>query len=1119
MHTPMRNYTHLLNKKILFIIILSSCCFVAKAQFGSHIGYRAIDSTTYEVILTIYNDCNSTPAANSITIEVFGKTSGAFKTSLAKSTTTDITGINAQCPQKTPCNGGSYPYGIEAIVYKGNVDISGGACTYSFAYSNCCRSSGISTGPANTSHYNTARVNKCYGLNTSPQASHPRIIIGSGQDFRGRIFIGDTANTQDSVVYKLTTPFTSITNLANFNGAFDFDKPLTFLGFPNKGLNLPSGFHFDSETSDLAFRPTIVNQTSVICYDAIEYRKINGVMEQVGVSRLEQTVIVINMPNNKVPSIIGNSAIACVGETTSVILEAKDLDKSDSTFLDIEGLPQGATVTYSRNGNNALATVSWTPKQSDVRNTPYIFTATAIDNACPFSGFNSRGFSFTVRETPSANDIKVASKTVACSSAEIILDIDSKIKSPIISMVDEDSISFGDGDTARLYFKGNGWKKFTVKVQSQNFCDYVLTDSVFITPQYNLQLNTKKDSTVCPNENVSFFSNPLNGTAPFAYWWRDKLDKNNLTDSASFTLKTDSTDIYKTLLVADDNHCIGIDSVKISVSPQTKIKVAQAEIEICPNTPFQLSASYVSGPQITKYEWLGVDTLATVTTQATAPTIFSVVATNSNGCKAQAITNVKTFSIGVNAGAYNPICKNKTLQLTANSTAGQQPLKYEWLNNGSTNTSITVSPSTDSLFIIKLEDARGCVVYDTAEIIVFPDVKYQLPTTTTTCAGVPLKLDITNITGNAPFTFNWDGNVTTDSSETFTLQHNKTIPIDIFDKNNCKTSDNINITVNATPEPRLGNDKAECKGTVITLAAFVLKGTKPYNYLWSTGSTKDSLTTTINTRTQIILRVTDANNCVGLDTITFDTIQSQKPILTPLNNPFCDDAPPVSLKSIPTTGVWTGAGVNSKTFNPNLAGAGVHPLTFSFTSIYNCPEQGEIYAVVKQTPKPDFTVDKTKGKPNTVFNFTDLTTADTSYTSEWNMGDGSSILTTQNVNHTYTKVGKYTVTLKVDNGVCAAKTIQKSAYVEVDSVFTSVIPLEKEGIKIYPNPVSETVYLESEKNIETVILFDMLGKKIIQQKPNSFNTEITVSSLDKGIYTLNILLENGITKTTKLIVK
>ncbi len=1110
----MKYFIYQLSKKTLFIITFCISCFAAKAQFGSYISYTAIDSIKYEVVLTVFRDCNGSPAGNTATVEVFGKSSGPFKATLNKVSTKDITGINPKCPQKSKCSG-SYAYGVEEIVYKDTVDISGGSCNYEFRYSNCCRPSSITNGPANTNHFNIATINKCYGLNTAAQLSKIRILIASGQDFKGKIFIGDTINTQDSIVYSLVRVLTDIGKPASYSGVYDHTRPITFLGFPNKSLNLPAGFHFDRETSEFAFRPTKNNQVAVFCVEAKEFRKINGVMQVIGTSRVEYVNAVISSPNNKTPYISGQSVIACAGATTSITLEAKDIDKKDTTFLDVVGLPQGATVTYSRKGNNALATVTWTPKQSDISNIPYTFTATASDDACPLSGFSSKGFSFTVRKAPKANDVKVVSKQASCSSAEIIIEIDSSIKKPIISMTDEDSLSFGTNDTSRLYFKGSGWKKFFVKVKNQSFCDYTLVDSVFINPQYNLQLNTKNDSTVCPNQSFMFFTNALNGTASYSYLWQDINTNNTVSTASTFSVTMGIKNLHYKLLVADSNYCIGYDSVKMSAYELSIIKVGNKEIEKCPNKPFQLSASHVSGPPIKQFHWVGVDTLPIVTAQLSKPGTFTVVAINTDGCRVLGRTSVKLYPIGVNGGQYTS-CKNASIQLVAKSTAGNLPFKYSWLSNSVKNDSTIVNiKNNDTSFVVRIEDGRGCIAYDTAKVITFPSVKYQLPLNPATCAGIPINIKLNNIQGAAPFTFVWDGKTSTDSSNVFTLQQTKNVAVDIIDSNNCKVSDHINITINQNPEPRLGNDKKECKGTKKVLKAFVVSGTKPFNYLWTDGSTNDSFTTTINTVTKIGLQVTDVNGCVGVDTITFDTIQSQNAVLTPLANPFCEEDAPVSLKSTPTIGTWTGAGVNGKIFNPKSAGAGVHPLKFNFTSIYNCPEEGEIYAVVKQTPQPDFTVDKTKGTLSTVFNFTNTTQADTTYTSEWNMGDGS-ILTAQNPSYTYPKVGTYTVTLKVDNGVCSVKTITKSNFIEVDSIINFIPTSGKDRLNIFPNPVSEILTIVAEQEIKEVEIIDLQGKQVPVE--NLKTTEINVKNIPQGLYILITKLKSGAEIKTKLLI-
>lgn len=1108
-----------LNKSFLLFLIAITSCLSAKAQFGSNITYKAIDSVKYEVALTIYRDCSGSPVGSTNVIEVLGKSTGAFKATLNRVSITDITGIGDRCPQKSKCSGGTFVYGIEEIVYKGIVDISGGACEYFFTYSKCCRPAGISTGLSNTNHFNEATVNKCYGLNTSTQVARPRIIIGVGNDFKARIFHGDTVNTNDSVVYSLARVLTGKGVSGGYAGSYDYKRPIIFLGFPNVNLGLPAGFHFNERTSDLEFRPTLANETAVLCFEAREFRKVNGKMEIVGITRQEYIVIVANMPNNKMPRIIGQSAIACTGKTASITLEAKDVDKSDSTFLNINGLPQGATVNYTRNGNTALATVSWVPKQSDIQNNPHIFTVTAKDNACPFNGVSSKSYSFIVRESPSPSDIKVTSKTTKCSSAEIKLSISSRIKNPLISITDEDSISFAGDTLSTLYFKGSGWKKFYIDVASDNYCNYAIVDSVFLSPQYSVQLNTKKDSSVCANSQIRFFSYPTNGTAPYTHIWRDRFNLNNASDTVMFTVTADTNNYYKSILVIDNDGCVGIDSVDINVYRPTYIDIVNKKVEVCPNAAFQLSASRVSGPQVKQFNWIGIDTFATVTGQTPSSTRYFVAATNIHNCIVLDYADVKTFDVGVDVGTYAPICANGSVQLTANSTAGNLPFKYTWLHNNDKTTTTTANGITaDSSFIIQLEDGRGCFAYDTAFIDVIPPTQYQIPANTVTCSGVPINLQLSNIVGEAPFTFIWDNNTTsTDSSETFTLNQTKNISFTIIDKHNCNVNDNINVTVNQNPDVKLGSDKTVCQNTTHKLFAFVVGGKKPLSYQWSNSLTIDSFTTTITTPQQFNVLVTDANGCIDRDTIAFDTLPSQKPTLTPLNNPFCDDAAPISLKSSPVIGVWTGAGVSGKLFNPKTAGAGIHQLTFNFISIHNCPEKGEIYAVVKQTPQPDFTVDKTKGLPSTPFNFTNITQADTTYTSEWSMGDGTT-LTVANPSHTYNKVGFYTVTLKVNNGVCPEKTITKSNIIEVDSIINNIPNAQNDILNVFPIPATTVLNVVTDKEINVISIIDLQGRTIEEKQAVGKESRISVEHIPQGVYILTIELKSGAKHINKILI-
>lgn len=75
-----------------------------------------------------------------------------------------------------------------------------------------------------------------------------------------------------------------------------------------------------------------------------------------------------------------------------------------------------------------------------------------------------------------------------------------------------------------------------------------------------------------------------------------------------------------------------------------------------------------------------------------------------------------------------------------------------------------------------------------------------------------------------------------------------------------------------------------------------------------------------------------------------------------------------------------------------------------------------------------------------------------------------------------------------------------------------------EGLNLYPNPVSNgKVYISTKNDAEKqIIIFDLLGKKILQTTLNS--KELNISSLSPGVYIIKIDEQNA-TATRKLIVR
>lgn len=1104
--------------KILFSlsVLLLNLNTNATGIVGSHVGYKAIDSVTYEIILTLYKECGTHP--DTARIEIRGKSSGVFTSLAHKVSVTDITGAYLGCNVKGKCNGGTGNYGFDKVIYIDTIDISGGGtCEFVFGYSECCRDSLLTCG-ARTTHYNYATINKCYGINNSLQADiEPQFNVAYWGDATLSSFVGEgDIDTSDHVDFKRLYPVVDLGYTVCANTFFGYIRaPITYLGFPSHNLGLPAGFHFDEYSGEYRFRPTKKKERGILYTEAIEYRKIGGIDRIVGTTRLEH-IIIVDSVKNRAPIIRGRNAIACANQEVCLEFETEDLDKNDTTKLQIIGAPKNAIITYSTKGKYSTAKLCWTPTNDDISNIPKQFVVVATDNSCTVTGRTNRTFSITTRQLPDTSAFEVVSKKTQCSSAEIKLNMKNKSLPGLnIYYIDEDSVSYSQLFQPRLYFKGNGWKKFHISLSTSTPCTYIHTDSVFITPQYSLQFNTKNDTVVCSGDSVGLFTYPINGTAPYKYsWTRD--NPYIPVDSNIFKTIVDRKKNFRAF-VSDSNYCYGFtDTVFLTPTPIPVINAGLND-SVCPNAIFSLTATHDTTIQTPHFSWKGLDTLQTVSTQITSNTWYFVTATSAEGCTYIDSTLRSVRSIGVDAGSYTSLCSGTPRQIKATSLAGVMPFKYTWLNTGDSTSTLNIAPTKDTTYIVRIEDVKGCFTYDTTLVKTTAYPTFTAPNDTFICKGDSIVLSVTNVNAVQPYQFKWN-TVKSDSTFTHATINATNYLIELIDANNCKTTDAVLVNVFNKPTVSVSTDKTVCKGKEVFVISNALGGKAPYKYQWSNGETKANYKQVIHNKETLKLKLIDANGCFVIDSVTYDTFPTQKAPLIPLANPFCDDAPPIGLKNGAFTGTWTGAGVNSKIFNPKTAGAGVHTLQFNFTSIYNCPEQGEIIAVVKQTPQPNFTVDKTKGIPNTLFAFINQTLADTTYTSEWNMGDGSSLLTTQNVNHTYTNIGKYTVTLKVNNGICPAQSITKSNVIEIDSIINFIPNTQKSILNIFPIPATTVLNVVGNEEIARVLLTDLQGKQVLEKRVLGSKSSIDVEHIPKGMYIITIELKSGTKHRNKILI-
>ncbi|WP_452221021.1 T9SS type A sorting domain-containing protein [Lacinutrix salivirga] len=68
----------------------------------------------------------------------------------------------------------------------------------------------------------------------------------------------------------------------------------------------------------------------------------------------------------------------------------------------------------------------------------------------------------------------------------------------------------------------------------------------------------------------------------------------------------------------------------------------------------------------------------------------------------------------------------------------------------------------------------------------------------------------------------------------------------------------------------------------------------------------------------------------------------------------------------------------------------------------------------------------------------------------------------------------------------------------------------------YPNPVNNTLSLQSQKEISNVAVFNMLGQEVLRNAPNTVNNDVDMSNLQSGAYFVQVTI-SGTTETIRVI--
>ncbi|MEX0965833.1 MAG: T9SS type A sorting domain-containing protein [Bacteroidia bacterium] len=509
-------------KKILLICsTLISLSFFAHLQAqpgiaGGYIDYFCAGQDSFYITLHVTADCNSSLA--------FSKTLTATPECSAVSPVSIQLSVQDSADRTEYCEGAcnrcsdpgcSAPYGFTEYRLTGILDLSQQACDkWTFNWQESKRSGAITTGPANDGIYLYATIDKAVAPCNSTSTLRPfgSTLICAGQCFMS---YGNGPDPDgDSLVYSLVSAKSSPTQDVTYHSPYTAETPLYYNGFPNTTFPydppLCRGFHLDAADGTLAFRPQQA-QSAIISYRIEEYRNQIKIGERVR----DLMVTVINCPSNDLPILSGIngstnfSTEACPGQNISFTINSSH-PSTDTVFMRWDGGIPGANFTVST-GRLPTGTFSWTPKESDVRHSPYFFTLQATDNACPLPGNIIRSYRITVKPLPTAH-YTVTDLGMGLYEFSIT---GSNPPGALVEWSGGDGIGTGNGGADA------GKRKFTHQFSQEDTIPFrlrLITDCVNIYDDTLIvEFTTGMNKPLSANPAVQLFPNPAKGHATLLF--------------------------------------------------------------------------------------------------------------------------------------------------------------------------------------------------------------------------------------------------------------------------------------------------------------------------------------------------------------------------------------------------------------------------------------------------------------------------------------------------------------------------------------------------------------------------------------------------------------------------
>ena len=289
----------------------------------------------------------------------------------------------------------------------------------------------------------------------------------------------------------------------------------------------------------------------------------------------------------------------------------------------------------------------------------------------------------------------------------------------------------------------------------------------------------------------------------------------------------------------DANSCSNTAGQVTTVYAQPVVQLPSVQSVACyGDSTGNFCATTTGGLPPFTFLWNNFYTTSCLTNQA--PGIYTIVATDINGCSASAITTViqPAQILFDSVIVTNATCYMNAGTLCTYVSGGTSPYQYHWGNGGlGSYYCANLSPSATA-YVTTVTDAHGCSV-TTSDIVGGPGPLIDsVEVTNSACSSNNGAIQIfTSTAGVLPYKFTIDYFNTFQSTGLFSNLSPGFYPIWVIDSTGCQ--DSVNIQVNQATSLHIDSNiitSVSCFGVNNGAACpYVSGGTPAYTYMWSDG--------------------------------------------------------------------------------------------------------------------------------------------------------------------------------------------------------------------------------------------------------------------------------------------